>query len=143
MEEKILTNIEKIRSMADDEFISFLLEDLDVSCPYEIDCPGGSCIDCMLKWFKQPVKETSTCVFVELGKTINQGYQITLPRSIWCDSSSKIIEKFFEERPYVYHVAVFYKENAKDDNSSATLLSVICREPECKKAFLLDEENPF
>ena len=139
MEVKKLTNIEKIRSMSDDELVSFILEDLDVDCPCEIDCPGGSCIDCMINWFNQPAKETTTCLFVELGKTINQGYQITLPRSLWVDSSQKIIEKYFEERPYVYHVAVFYKENAEDDNSSATLLTVICREPECKKVSLLDE----
>ena len=56
-ENKIVTNADHIRSMADEELAEFLMSDIcgRVS-PKDFDC-YGACVDCAANWLKQPYKE--------------------------------------------------------------------------------------
>lgn len=54
-EAKPMTNADRIRAMTDEELAAVIM------CPYDCDSDmcllNGTCLDCCVKWLKQPVKE--------------------------------------------------------------------------------------
>lgn len=52
---EIKTNADRIRAMSDEELAEFVQYG---SCPYiEGDCTMKGCVECILDWLKQPVKD--------------------------------------------------------------------------------------
>lgn len=57
---KVLTNVDHIRAMSDEELCEFILEIRDGDCLNDrcyVNDPHKGCDDCTLEWLKQPYKE--------------------------------------------------------------------------------------
>lgn len=73
-DKNVLTNADRIRAMSDEE-LARILYDCDSLgyCNSPPECgalldtdkgiPEEKCIDCVLKWLRQPVKEEATCTY--------------------------------------------------------------------------------